>query len=313
MSVLARDEVMRLIDKQLLQVTSSDPNHRFDIKQVTNSGIDLRLGLEGYVINPEAKILDTLAPVDIGMYYKRVSIGAEGFVIPPHGFLLTSTLEFVCLRAGGYIGRIVGRSTYARMGLSIHCTQPKFAGGNRSVVPLQLINHSELPMVVYPRQKIASMQLERVTGTGEPYAGSFADEVSIRLPQVPDSERDGYSKPELAVMFRRALTAEPSTEQSPVPPDGPAAFPPEILNFDVRPPKKSGWPRYLPALRAFGSVVVGGGLASAIFADPPSTSSDAMFWKSVATVLLGIGALVLTIVNARSIGKPRMWKSEQED
>lgn len=214
MSVVAKGKVQTLIDHGNLEITSSDPNHQFaPFKQITNSGIDLRLGYDGYVIDPDAldgRPLDTLASADPTRYFRKVLIPPEGYIIEPGGFLLASTLEIVRLAAGEYIGRIIGRSLYARMGLSIHCTQPKFSGGNRSIVPLQLINHSPVPLRVYPRQRIATLQIELMNGPSGQYTGHFSEETSIRLPLVPDSEREDYSPEERSVMFRES-PVEPRT------------------------------------------------------------------------------------------------------
>lgn len=78
------------------------------------------------------------------------------------------------------------------MGLAVHCTQDKFSSGINSVVGLQLINHSNNVLKIFPYQKIAQMIIHK-TSHVTPYDGNFSRESSFTLPVITSKDLNQYS------------------------------------------------------------------------------------------------------------------------
>ena len=99
----------------------------------------------------------------------------DGITIAPGEMLLGRTYEKFAI-PNGYAGKIEGRSSYARMGLSIHCTGDFINPGWRGRMPLQLVNHSHVPIVVTPYVQIAQLLVLRTSTESEKPYGSSKDD-----------------------------------------------------------------------------------------------------------------------------------------
>lgn len=70
----------------------------------------------------------------------------------------------------GFVAILKGRSTYARLGLSIHCTGDFINPGWRGRMPLQLVNHGVVPILIPPFTQICQLVVSRMAGQSErPY------------------------------------------------------------------------------------------------------------------------------------------------
>ena len=179
-----------------IKIESINENMPFSAVQISEDSVDLRLGDYGYIINDKYEYINTLSPSDLSMHYEKVSIPEQGFLLKPHQILFAPTLEKISLTKSMYCARLTGRSVFARMGLSVHCTQDKFTSGMDAIVPLQIINNnSNISLKIYPYQKIAQLIIEKVsTGSGTVYSSrsQFATEVEYKLPNILDKEREQY-------------------------------------------------------------------------------------------------------------------------
>ena len=64
---------------------------------------------------------------------------ADTFVIEPRGFVLAQTLERVAM-PNDLMGLVEGRSSWARVGLSVHLTAPKIDPGFDGTITLEIAN-----------------------------------------------------------------------------------------------------------------------------------------------------------------------------
>ena len=64
-----------------------------------------------------------------------------------------------------YAGKIEGRSSYARMGLMVHCTGDFINPGWSGYMPLQLYNAGPVPLQIYPYLSICQLMLVKLTST----------------------------------------------------------------------------------------------------------------------------------------------------
>jgi dCTP deaminase len=93
----------------------------------------------------------------------------EGITIKPGQMILGRTFEKFTI-PNGYAGKLEGRSTFARLGLSIHCTGDFINPGWRGRMPLQLVNHGVVPIILTPYLPICQLLVMRTSSESEkPY------------------------------------------------------------------------------------------------------------------------------------------------
>lgn len=164
----------------------------FSIDQIGNDSIDLRINNKGFIISNDYRYINTLSEENFDKYFEEVSLSADtGYDLKPGDLLFIDTLERIHL-VGDLIGRITGRSTFSRFGLSVHCTQEKFSSGINSVAALQIKNNSNTVLKIFPYQKLAQLIIEKTSHNENPYTGVFALEDSYKLPVIKSSDREQY-------------------------------------------------------------------------------------------------------------------------
>lgn len=111
----------------------------------------------------------------------------DWFVMQPGEFALACTAESV--RFGRAIaGRLEGKSSLARLGLTVHVTAGFFDPGFEGYPTLELVNHAPLPIRLYPGMPIAQMSFFRLDepscrvygSNGSKYQGQPAEPVVSR-------------------------------------------------------------------------------------------------------------------------------------
>jgi hypothetical protein len=95
----------------------------------------------------------------------------EGITVKPGQMILGRTFEKFTI-PNGHTGRLEGRSTFARLGLSIHSTGGFINPGWRGRMPLQLVNHGVVPIVLAPYLSICQLVVTRTTSESEKPYGS---------------------------------------------------------------------------------------------------------------------------------------------
>ena len=111
--ILSDASIRELIDSGKIVILPE-----FDTRNIRPVGIRLHLGKDLLIPQPG----QTIDPGEAGeMRYDTVEIGDGGFILKPDQFVLGTTYEkFQVPR--DIVCHIDGRSTVARLGLSIHCT-----------------------------------------------------------------------------------------------------------------------------------------------------------------------------------------------
>lgn len=208
MGVLSKTEIRKLLDEKILIIESLLPDQPFDPeKQITEESIDLRLGNTGLRYKGSITQIDTLFEKDIDCCFEPVEILPNGYELLPGKVLFAHTLELICLATRNYVGKIYGRSTFARYGLSVHCVQPKLSAGSSSVFPLQLINHNDFPIIVYPSSYVAQLMIETTSGPASPYDGKYDAEIKLSPPRISPRELEPI-KDVATVKMVKATAAE---------------------------------------------------------------------------------------------------------
>lgn len=172
----------------------STPLNDFNqIHQMTSDAIDLRIGDVGYIMNTEYKYINTLSEESFDNHFQKVQLTLDGYILPPGEILYIGTLERISLK-GPYIGKISGRSTYSRLGLSISSSQDKFCGHNDAIVCLQLRNNSKQGLKIYPYQKLVQILFYKTEGIAGSVNSVYANESEYTLPQITKKERYQYDE-----------------------------------------------------------------------------------------------------------------------
>ena len=138
--------------------------------QVGPSSIDLRLGSQFTVFKAPEKGFETI--IDLATIGDTERVAAqlgetenlkegETFVLEPGKFVLAYTLESIELPA--YLAaRIEGRSSYARLGLSVHQTAPTVHATFKGQLRLEISHNGPYPCRLHPGLSICQLIVERL-------------------------------------------------------------------------------------------------------------------------------------------------------
>lgn len=130
------------LDKQL-QLASIDLRFR-------NEGKRFKKGINGNINFDMLKNHEYTAPFDL--------MNSELLVVQPGEIIFTTTLETINI-SNQFAGIITGRSSFARMGIMVHCCQEFINPGQGSPIALQIINMGEYPVELDMRIPICQLVL----------------------------------------------------------------------------------------------------------------------------------------------------------
>lgn len=145
-----------LSDKGLmeLQKEHSDFIQPFNSLYLQPSSIDLHFRLNKGVVCPP--VADNLS---LKENFSRI-------VIPPSELVLISTLEKIHI-PNGYVGRVEGVSSLARIGLLVHITSgfidPNFQGH----ITLEVVNLNRYPIVLEDGARVCQLVVEKLDSMNE--------------------------------------------------------------------------------------------------------------------------------------------------
>ena len=149
-------------------------------EQITSSSIDLTLDAVLWEL-PEDRGYQHIDPSDsqfrITEFVRQVAemknLSESPYTLRPNRFIHGQTHERVQLPL--HLGaRIEGRSSLARLGISIHATAPTVQPGFNGRLTLEINNVGPFPIVLTPSMSIAQLIVERVgLPAVQPYRGQF--------------------------------------------------------------------------------------------------------------------------------------------
>lgn len=183
-SLLGREDIIE-------RLTTEDDEDKIFVSpllsssQIQPASMDLRLGAEFLVIKT-GKIthLDPLRNPDdvrfeVEKYTDKYKILSrhDRFILHPDEFVLGCTLEYVRLPRD-IAARVEGRSSWGRVGISIHSTagyvDPGF-GGN---ITLELKNMGKVPIPLYPGTRIGQLAFFNVNNESK-YKGKYNESFGV--------------------------------------------------------------------------------------------------------------------------------------
>jgi len=142
-----------------------------DILSVPGTTVELNLALQTYQKTAKAYLMSFPTETD------------GSFIFPPYSkspmVLLAQTQETVHLkRDSGLAARVEGRSSLARIGLTVHLTAPTIHCGFQGPITLELINHSFFHLRMVPGSVICQLIIERVEGAAGEIKTAFQNQVN---------------------------------------------------------------------------------------------------------------------------------------
>jgi dCTP deaminase len=143
-----------------IKIKNLSPDWESHIDQVS---IDFHLGHR--ILMPTMGrhvVIDIRKGVDPSMYEEILLKKGEPFIIRPGQFFITETLEVLSL-PDDIIGRLEGKSSFARLGVVIHQTSARFDPGWEGPAALELRNNSDNDVVLYCGDKICAFSFERLS------------------------------------------------------------------------------------------------------------------------------------------------------
>ncbi len=157
--------------------------------QLGSVSVDFRLGTTFMVFeHSRHSFIDPRQPQSIGEAMRTIEVAAdEPFIMQPGDFALASTIETLEL-ADDLLGRLEGRSSIARLGITVHSTAAVFEPGWVGTATMELSNLGRMAVALYPEMRICAFSFEEVsspvsipyrTKQGNKYAGQVTPKASL--------------------------------------------------------------------------------------------------------------------------------------
>ena len=162
-----------------LTIQSTDPDHPFEPdKQIRFASIDIRVGNQFMRYKPNVDRVDVVEDADrIEELFERLPDAKPGdaVTLAPGEVLLGQTLERIIL-SNAVAARLVPRTSFARLGVSVHCSNDFINPGQHGVCTLQLVNHNRFPVLIRPYMSICQLIVVRLTTAA---SAGYRDRVDV--------------------------------------------------------------------------------------------------------------------------------------
>lgn len=180
---------MILIDKDITYYIESGKIicEPFDAQNIQPASLDLRLGnkllidqsLEPVLIN---KVNDSgQIQVEKNFDYQEIDLKETDYFLPPGGFALGSTLEWVGSRNPQICSQLADKSTLARLGLSVFFSAGWIDPGNVLNITLELKNNSHRPIQLVDGMHICQLVFYTLNApVDKMYDGKYLGDKSVQ-------------------------------------------------------------------------------------------------------------------------------------
>ena len=162
----------------------------FDDELVQPSSIDVRIShLFRVFRNHTAGVIDVKSDMTgLTELVEMPEDGSEPFMLHPGEFVLGSTLERVGV-PDDLVGRVEGKSSLGRLGLLIHSTAGFIDAGFTGQITLELMNQSNMPIVLNPNMRICQLVIHQLHGQSQiPYRGKYQNQVGPTPSKIREDE-----------------------------------------------------------------------------------------------------------------------------
>ncbi len=159
--ILSDKTIQRLIESKELECSPLNE------ESIQPASIDCRLGTHFLLVETH-----NMSLISMSKEIKYREVEAEKIIIPPHSFLLATTMEYIKL-PNHLVAFVEGRSSIGRMGLFIQnagWVDPGFEGK----ITLELYNANSLPIELEAGRRICQLVLCNMDQAAlNPYKGKY--------------------------------------------------------------------------------------------------------------------------------------------
>lgn len=141
----------------------------FNEENLNPNSYDLTLG--EIIFSYKDSVLDVKKRNEV---YREIMNKDSGYLLTPNKIYIANTVEYT--ESGKYIPMIEGKSSLARLGLSIHATAGFGDIGYKGVWTLEL--SCIQPIIIYPGMKIAQIYYNSIEGEYDEYSGKYQNSFS---------------------------------------------------------------------------------------------------------------------------------------
>lgn len=136
--------------------------------------VGLRVHLGDELLVPEAGQVADLAGGGPELKFASVHLAADGYRLPSGGFVLAAMRERLQAPCD-VVCHLEGRSTIARIGLTVHVTSGIIDGNTCQLKPvtLELANLGPFEVVLRPGVAVGMITFSRLTSPVEPNVGAY--------------------------------------------------------------------------------------------------------------------------------------------
>jgi dCTP deaminase len=166
-------------------------------RQLGSVSVDFRLGTTFMVFeHSRFSYIDPRHPQSIGDAMRTIEVSEdEPFIMQPGDFALASTMESLEL-PNDLLGRLEGRSSIARLGITVHSTAAVFEPGWIGTATMELSNLGRMAVALYPGMRICAFSFETLSSpVTTPYrdkkGNKYAGQVTPRASQLSEENRAG--------------------------------------------------------------------------------------------------------------------------
>ena len=194
--ILADREILQALREGKIKI-SPEPDLE---KHLGSCSIDFRLG-DTFMVFEHSRFsyIDPRQPLSIGEAMRTLVVPeGEPFIMQAGDFALASTMEALEL-PDDLLGRLEGRSSIARLGITVHSTAAVFEPGWVGTATMELSNSGRMAVALYPGMRICSFTFEQLTSPalvpyrkkqGNKYAGQIQPRASGLSEEMGLRERE---------------------------------------------------------------------------------------------------------------------------
>ncbi|HEX5163980.1 MAG TPA: dCTP deaminase [Thermomicrobiales bacterium] len=183
--ILSDRDIRREIENGRIRIT---PEIDLD-KHMGSCSVDFRLGNTFMVFeHSRYSYIDPRQPQSIGEGMRTIVVkDDEPFIMQAGDFALASTIESLEL-PDDLLGRLEGRSSIARLGITVHSTAAVFEPGWIGTATMELSNLGRMAVALYPGMRICSFTFQQLSSpvlvpyrqkAGNKYAGQNEPRASL--------------------------------------------------------------------------------------------------------------------------------------
>jgi dCTP deaminase len=189
--VLSDRDIRAAIESGRIKI---DPMPDLD-SQLGSVSVDFRLGRTFMVFeHSRHSFIDPRRPQSIGEAMRTIVVEEdEAFIMQPGDFALASTIESLEL-PDDLLGRLEGRSSIARLGITVHSTAAVFEPGWVGTATMELSNLGRMAVALYPGMRICAFSFETLSSpVSTPYRlklnNKYAGQQSPRASLLAEENR----------------------------------------------------------------------------------------------------------------------------